>query len=58
MANDNKKNIVLKVDEDFHQQIKLHVTINKTTIQSYIVELIKKDLDQSKKGAINGEAEI
>lgn len=45
---DNKKNIVLRVDPDFHQQVKLYVTINKTTLQNYIVELIKKDMEQHK----------
>ena len=45
----DKRNIVLRVDPDFHRQIKLHVTMNDTTLQDYIVELIKKDLEQSKK---------
>jgi len=46
---DNKKNIVLRVDPNFHQQIKLYVTINNTTLQDYIVGLIKKDMQQNKK---------
>ena len=45
---DNKRNIVLRVDPDFHRQIKLHVTMNDTTLQDYIVELIKKDLEKNK----------
>lgn len=48
MADDNKKNIVLRVDRDFHQQVKLYVTMNNTTLQDYIVGLIKKDLEQKK----------
>ena len=45
---DNKKNIVLCVDQDFHQQVKLYVTMNNTTLQDYIVGLIKKDMEQNK----------
>ena len=45
---DNKKNIVLRVDQDFHQQVKLYVTMNNTTLQDYIVGLIKKDMEQNK----------
>jgi LEA14-like dessication related protein len=46
---DNKKNILLRVEPDFHQQVKLHVTMNNTTLQEYIVGLIKKDLETNKK---------
>ncbi len=46
---ENKKNIVLRVDPDFHQQVKLYVTMNNTTLQDYIVGLIKKDMEQNKK---------
>lgn len=45
---DNKKNIVLRVNQDFHQQVKLYVTMNNTTLQDYIVGLIKKDMQQNK----------
>lgn len=45
---DNKKNIVLRVDQNFHQQVKLYVTMNNTTLQEYIVGLIKKDMEQNK----------
>lgn len=43
----NKKNIVLRVDQDFHQKVKLHVTMRRTTLQDYIVGLIEKDLEQN-----------
>lgn len=46
---ENKKNIVLRVTPDFHQQIKIYVTMNNTTLQDYIVGLIKKDMKQNKK---------
>lgn len=45
---DNKKNIVLRVDQDFHKQVKLYVTMNNTTLQDYIVGLIKNDIEQNK----------
>lgn len=44
---DNKKNIVLRVDQSFHQQVKLYVTMNNTTLQDYIVGLIKKDMKRN-----------
>jgi hypothetical protein len=44
-----KKNIVLRVEPAFHQQVKLYVTMNNTTLQEYIVGLIKKDMEQNKK---------
>ena len=43
--NDAKKNIVLRVDPKFHQRVKVYVTMNNTTLQDYIVGLIKKDLE-------------
>ena len=46
---DIKKNIVLRVDPEFHQRIKLYVTMKNTTLQEYIVNLIKKDMEQNKK---------
>lgn len=44
---EDKKNIVLRVDRDFHQQVKLYVTMNNMTLQDYIVGLIKKDMEQN-----------
>lgn len=49
VASDSKKNIVLRVDQNFHQQVKLYVTMNNTTLQEYIVGLIRKDMEQHKK---------
>lgn len=46
MTADKKKNIVLRVDQSFHKQVKLYVTMNNTTLQEYIVELIKRDLER------------
>lgn len=47
--NSTKKNIVLRVDSDFHQKVKLYVTMNNTTLQNYIVGLIKDDMEKNKK---------
>ena len=44
---DTRKNIVLRVDANFHKQIKLHVTMNNTTLQDYIVGLIEQDMKQN-----------
>ncbi len=46
--NNTKKNIVLRVEPNFHQQVKLYVTMNNTTLQDYIVGLIKNDMEKSK----------
>lgn len=43
-----KKNIVLRVDPGFHQQVKLYVTMKSTTLQDYIVGLIEKDMEKNK----------
>ncbi len=43
-----KKNIVLRVDPDFHQKVKLYVTMNNTTLQDYIVGLIKNDMGKNR----------
>ena len=53
IVSDNKKNIVLRVDQNFHQQVKLYVTMNNTTLQDYIVGLIKKDIEQNKEKETN-----
>ena len=49
MDNAKKKNIVLRVEPGFHRQVKLYITMNNTTLQDYIVGLIKKDMEQNKK---------
>lgn len=42
-----KKNIVLKVSPEFHQNVKLYVTMHNTTFTEYITSLIKRDMEQS-----------
>lgn len=36
------KNLILKIDEELHKQIKIHTTENGQTIKGYITTLIKK----------------
>ncbi len=43
-----KKNIVLRVDPKLHQQVKVYVALNNTTLQDYIVGLIEKDIKKNK----------
>jgi hypothetical protein len=38
------KNLILKIDEELHKQIKIRATENGQTIKGYITTLIKRDL--------------
>lgn len=44
-----RKNIIIRTDQEFHQRIRVHVAMNNTTIQEYIMNLIKKDLEENEK---------
>lgn len=46
---DNRKNIIIRADQELHQKIRIHVAMNNTTIQEYIVNLIKEDLEKNEK---------
>lgn len=43
-----KKIISLRVDQNLHQQLKMHVIMHNTTLQDYILGLVKKDMEQNK----------
>lgn len=45
---DDLKNITIRVKPNFHQELKLYVTQKNTTFQKYILELIKKDMEQNR----------
>ncbi len=48
MTTSNTKTVSLRLNNELHKKIKL-ITVNEdTTIQRYLVELIKKDLKQRK----------
>lgn len=38
------KNLILKIDEELHKQIKIRASENGQTIKGYITTLIKRDL--------------
>ena len=44
----SKKNILLKVSPEFHKELKIYVTLRDVTLQDYIVDLIKKDMNKNK----------
>lgn len=44
----NKKNLVVKIDEELHKKMKLHIVAQGITIQEYIETLIKKDIEKEK----------
>ena len=45
---DNIKNIAFLISDELHMEIKIQATKEGKTIKDYIVELIKKDLEQKK----------
>lgn len=42
------KSLTVRIDDELHKELKFKMVENETTIQDYIVDLIKKDLDKSK----------
>ena len=45
----NIKNIAFQIADDFHTDIKIQATKENKSIKDYIVELIKKDLEEKQK---------
>lgn len=43
-----KKNIAFQVDSEFHKEIKIQSTKDDKNIKEYIIDLIRKDLDNKK----------
>ena len=48
-----KKNLVVTIDEELHQQLKIHCAEQKTSIKDMIARLINEELKQNKQ---KGEA--
>ncbi len=48
MTTNNTKTISLRLENQLHKRIKLITVNEETTIQQYLVDLIKKDLLQRK----------
>ena len=55
MMKDNKKNLMLRVNPELHQKIKLHVVMNNTTIQDYLLGLIEKDMAKNEENKNKGD---
>lgn len=45
---EGKKNLVVTIDEDLHQQFKIYCTEQKTSIKEMIIKLISKELEEAK----------
>lgn len=48
MAN-GKKNLVVSIDEELHQRLKLHCVEQKTSLKEMIIRLISKELEEAAK---------
>lgn len=57
METDKRKQLSVRVNEEIHKQMKLYAVEQGTTIQDYLMNLIKKDMEKHKqkdeKGLIN-----
>lgn len=49
-----KISLTLRVDEELHQKLKLYALRNDTTIQSYIMGLIKQDIEKEQEEVVVG----
>lgn len=45
---EGKKNLVVAIDEELHQRLKVHCVEQKTSIKEMIIKLISKELEESK----------
>ncbi len=46
---DGKKNLVVTIDEELHQRLKVHCVEQKTSIKDMIIKLISEELEQDKR---------
>lgn len=44
-----KKNLVVNIDEELHQRLKVHCVEQKTSLKEMIVKLISKELEEAEK---------
>lgn len=42
-----RKNVIIRMDEELHKKIKIHVAKKGTTIQDFVLKLIKEDLENT-----------
>jgi predicted HicB family RNase H-like nuclease len=43
------RTISFRVDEDFHTAVKMQAVKEKKTLQNYIIEVLKKDMEEKQK---------
>ncbi|MCM1220020.1 MAG: hypothetical protein NC548_36575 [Lachnospiraceae bacterium] len=48
---EGKKNLVVAIDEELHQQLKVYCVEQKTSIKDMIIKLISEELERSKQKA-------
>lgn len=46
---EGKKNLVVSIDEELHQRLKVHCVEQKISLKEMIVRLISKELEESEK---------
>lgn len=47
MVNDKRKLLGVRIDEKTHKKLKLYTVEKGITIQDYLMELVKKDMEQN-----------
>ena len=52
---EGKKNLVVTIDEELHQRLKIHCAEQKTSIKDMIVKLINEELEQRGQVAVSFE---
>ena len=46
---EGKKNLVVTIDEELHQRLKVHCVEQKTSLKEMIIRLIYKDLEEAER---------
>lgn len=49
MENENNKRITLRIDKDLHRKMRIRTFYEERSINAYINELIKKDMEKYEK---------
>ena len=45
---EGKKNLVVSIDEELHQRVKMHCVEQKTSLKEMIIRLISEELEKTK----------
>lgn len=46
---EGKKNLVVSIDEELHQRLKVHCVEQKTSLKETIIKLISKELEEAER---------